>query len=158
MAMPHPELTLDFILPVEFDPAGLTQEYNALIDAAYTSQMGRDYQKAITYYTKAIESDPQVAGVYINRAAAYESIGDLERALQDLDEALTLESKPKAHHNRGNIYFIKGDYDRAIQNYDRALELEPGNAAAYNYRGHSYKHKSDYDSLVTRAFRVGSAA
>ncbi len=96
MAMPHPELTLDLILPVEFDPAGLTQEHNALIDAAYTSQMGRDYQKAITYYTKAIESDPQVAGVYINRAAAYESIGDLERALQDLDEALTLESKPEA--------------------------------------------------------------
>ena len=119
MAMPHPELTLDFILPVEFDPAGLTQEYNALIDAAYTSQMGRDYQKAITYYTKAIESDPQVAGVYINRAAAYESIGDLERALQDLDEALTLESKPKAHHNRGHSYKHKSDYDSLVKSLCR---------------------------------------
>ena len=94
--MPDPQSTLERVSAIESNPAGPVQEYNALIDAAYTSQMDGDHQKAITKYTKAIEVDPQVAGVYINRAAAYESIGDLDRALQDLDEALTLESKPEA--------------------------------------------------------------
>ena len=124
-AMLRPEPALGPLPPVEVDTGGLAQEYNALIDSAYMSQMGGDYQRAIDYYTKAIDLDPQIAGVYVNRAAAYESIGDPDQALQDLDKALAIESKPEAYHNRGNIRFIKGDYDRAIQDYNKALELVP---------------------------------
>ena len=119
MAMPHPEPTLSLVPPVESAPPRLAEEYNALIDAAYTSQMDGNYQEAIANYTKAIELDPQIAGVYINRAAAYESIGDLDRALQDLDKALILESKPEAHHNRGNVYFTKGTTTALSRNTTR---------------------------------------
>ena len=107
------------------DNPGLDQSYSDLIDIAYDSQLNGDYSKAVTYYTKAIELNPRIAGVYINRAVAYECLEDLDRALEDLNKANTLEPKGEAYNNRGNIYFKRGEYDRAVQDYSKALEFEP---------------------------------
>ena len=122
--------------------------YDRLIDQAWSCQEKHDCQGAIAYYTKAIQLEPKIAGVYVNRGAAYESIGNLGLALQDFNTALDLDPSSQGHYNRGNIYFKKGDYDRAISDYTKALDLNPLNLEAYIYRGHSYIHKSYYSHAI----------
>ena len=79
---------------------------------------------------RAIEFDPQTADAYVNRGAAYESMDDLNRALQDFNTALGLEPKSEAYNNRGNVYFKKRDYDRArSKTIPRLLNCNPATLA-----------------------------
>ncbi len=49
------------------------------------------------------------------RGFAYKGMGDLNRALPDLDEAIRLAPNlARAYANRGDVYREKGDLDRAI--------------------------------------------
>ena len=125
----------------------------ALFDEALSFQKGGNYQKAIAYYTKAIEIRPQVSDAYINRGAAYESTGDLDLALQDLNIALGMGPRSEAYHIRGHVYFRKGDFGQAVLDLSEAIRLDSGNANAYiadafTYRGHSYRHMSCYDHAI----------
>jgi len=50
-----------------------------------------NYAKAIATYTKAIERDPKYSFSYIGRGDAYVLQGDLDRALQDYNQAARLD-------------------------------------------------------------------
>ncbi len=124
------------------------RDYDTIHERAISFHKKGDFRKAIVCYTRAIEFDPQTADAYVNRGAAYESMDDLNRALQDFNTALGLEPKSEAYNNRGNVYFMKRDYDRAIQDYSKALELGPDNAGAHLYRGHALKNVGLYDHAI----------
>lgn len=59
------------------------------------------------------------------------SQGDVERAIQALDEFLQTASagKDEAYYLRGNAYRKKGDWQQAINNYQSAIELNPESPA-----------------------------
>ena len=120
-------------------------EYSALFESALSLQKKGDYQRAITYYTKAIELNPQIAGAYVNRGAAYESMDEIDLALQDVNTSLAIEPRAEAFNNRGNICFGRGDYEGAVQDYSKALELGSQSAGTYIYRAHSFRHLNLYD-------------
>ena len=123
-------------------------DHNDLFAVALSFQKNGDYQKAIACYSEIIEHHPQIAHAYINRGAAYESTGDLDLALQDLNTALALESNPITYNNRGIVYFKKGDYERAIHDYTAALEIDPGDVGAYLYRGHVFSNLAIYGRAI----------
>lgn len=123
-------------------------DYNSLFDLALSLQEKKDYENAIANYTRAIELNSQTAEAYVNRGAAYESMGNLDLALQDFNTALALEPKSEAYNNRANVHFKKRDYDRAAQDYSKALELGPGNAGAHLYRGHALKNMGLHDHAI----------
>ena len=54
----------------------------------------KEYDRAITDYTKAIEIDPTHVGAYNDRGLAYTSKGDYERAVADVIKAVELTAKP----------------------------------------------------------------
>jgi tetratricopeptide (TPR) repeat protein len=84
-----------------------------------------------------------------NRAFAYYSKGDYDRAIQDYDEAIGIFPKyVLAINDRGNAYYRKGDYDRAIRSYDDAIRLNPKTAIAYANRANAYRMKADYDRAI----------
>ena len=132
----------------ESAPSRQTLDYDELFAVALSSQKDGDYHKAITHYSEIIKAHPHIADVYINRAAAYVSIGDLDLAFNDLNVALKLEPKFIAYCNRGSVYFKKRDYERAIHDYNAALELDPGNASAHVYRGQTFANLSLYHYAI----------
>ena len=112
-----------------------------------------NYREAIARYTRVIEVEPEQAGAYINRGAAYESAGNLDLALQDLDTALSLGSWPEAYHIRGYVHFKRGDFDKAVLDFSEAIRLDAGDSnaytvSAYTYRGHSYQFMACYDHAL----------
>ena len=134
--------------PAESEHPELEPSYEALFEVALSSQKEGDYRKAIAYYTKAIEFDPHIPYAYVNRGGAYESMGELDLALRDLDTALAIEPISEAYHNRGNVHFTQGRYALAVQDYGKSLELEHGNAGAHIYRGHASKYLEFYDDAI----------
>jgi tetratricopeptide (TPR) repeat protein/tRNA A-37 threonylcarbamoyl transferase component Bud32 len=76
------------------------------------------------------------AKVLSNRAVTYQSMGNFEAALGDLDSAL--ERAPKvasAWATRGALRGMLGRYKDAIADLDQAIELEPKGAEAWLNRG-----------------------
>src|SRR6266853_2078262 len=73
-----------------------------------------------------------LAKAFTNRGSGYATKGDYDRAIQDFDQALQLNSNDAiAFFDRGLAFAHKGDYDRAIQDYDQALQLNPKFADAF---------------------------
>jgi tetratricopeptide (TPR) repeat protein len=86
-----------------------------------------------------------LAGVYLNRGLAYQTKGDLDRAIADFNQAIQLDPKfAAAYNNRGVAYEAKGDLDRAMADVSQAIQLDPKDAAAYNNRGRAYKANREF--------------
>src|SRR5687767_2337370 len=85
-----------------------------------------DLSGAIEDYTTAIQLKPQFPEAYANRAIAYKQQDDLTAALNDLNEAIRLNTSHSAYYNRGEIYFLRGDYLAALADFQHAESLRPG--------------------------------
>ena len=80
-----------------------------------------------------------LAAVYVNRGAAYDNLGQYDRALADYNQAIKL--KPdygEVYGIRAIIYFKRSQYARAIQDMDLAIRFKPDDADDYTIRGAAY--------------------
>lgn len=65
------------------------------------------------------------------RGLTYQAIAEYDRALKDLDLAVTLDSSAQNMVNRALLYEEIGERDRALQNLEWAVELSPENEIAW---------------------------
>ena len=96
-----------------------------------------EHDKAIEYFNKAIELNPQFFWAYLNRSVAYWSHGNYIHAIQDSTRAIELNpNSPHAYNSRGAAYWRQGNHNRAIQDFNKVIEsLDPNYAHAYFNRG-----------------------
>ena len=93
----------------------------------------------IEYYSKAIEINPKHAVAYNNRGAAFNTLGEYQKAIDDYNKAIEINPKHAvAYNNRGAVFKNLGEYQKAIDDYTKSIELNPKLAATYNNRGHAY--------------------
>jgi tetratricopeptide (TPR) repeat protein len=60
---------------------------------------------------------------YNNRGVAYNGLGDHDRAIEDLTEAIILNPEyAMAYFNRGLAYKAKGDNGSALADFNKACE------------------------------------
>ena len=94
-------------------------------------------------------SKTNLATAYTGRGIAYESKGEVERAIADYNKAIALDPKfAKAYTNRGIAYKNKGEFDRAIADYNKAIAHDPKFATAYTNRGVAYRKKGEVDRAI----------
>lgn len=98
-----------------------------------TAIQQKDYDKAISYYTQALEISPDGTNSHIyysNRAAAYCHTESYQNAIDDCEESIRLSPLyVKAYSRLGLSHFFLENYDDALEAYTKAAELEPGNTA-----------------------------
>lgn len=116
-----------------------------VLNAGIAARPRGEFDTAIRLYSLAIESGelPQdtVAAVLASRGVAYDSKGEVDKAIADFNRAI--QEKP----NFGNAYIYRGlawvrkrDYDRAIANFSDAIARDPDVAyLAVNDRGNVYE-------------------
>ncbi|CAH9130642.1 unnamed protein product [Cuscuta epithymum] len=98
-------------------------------NAAYK---GKQWNKAVSYYTEAIKLNDVNATYYSNRAAAYLEMGCFQQAVNDCTNAISLDKKNvKAYLRRGTARESLLFYNEALQDFRYALVLEPKNKVAY---------------------------
>src|SRR5204863_5542401 len=108
-------------------------------DACFSTDAGTALDLRIERCTSLIQSGglspDRRAIAFHNRGGAYQAKGDNDRAIQDYNQAITLDPKyANAFNSRGVAYQAKGDNDRAILDYDQAIRLEPDNSNPLNGR------------------------
>ncbi len=125
------------------------------------------YDLAITYFTKAIRQDSNLATAYALRANAYHNLGNYDAAIKDYTEAIrivkpTLEELPKEqsaglYNDRGLSYFLNNDFNHAMADYKKAIEIKPKYAEAYNNQGFIFYEMGKYDRAIadyTKAIEI----
>ena len=92
----------------------------------YVAAMSRDWEKAISLYTRAIEVNPDHVEARFQRAAIFDILGRTDEAISDYET--TLKLRPDyylAMEYLAKLYEGKGDYFKAVELYSKALPLVP---------------------------------
>ena len=98
--------------------------------------------------SRAFDGD-QLAILYTSRGSAWRAQGNLDRALADQNEAVSLKpDSPIVRFNRAVTWQSKQQTDRAISDYSETIRLAPNFAMAYKNRGDTYFAMADYDRAI----------
>ncbi|KAK9690845.1 hypothetical protein RND81_09G157800 [Saponaria officinalis] len=109
----------------EMDAAELLKEKG---NAAYK---GKQWNKAVNFYTEAIKLNGMNATYFSNRAAAYLELACFQKAEEDCTQAISLDKKNvKAYLRRGTSRESLLRYKDAVEDFKHALVLEPQNKVA----------------------------
>ena len=155
----------------------LTTDYPNV--ATYRNNLGAawnakgNYDKAIEYYEKALESGlkaygedhPDIATYLNNLGAAWKAKGEYVKAIEYCEKALKSDLKtfgenhPKVAtrwNNLGEVWRAKGEYGKAIEYYKKALksdlktfgESHPKIAAYRNNLGVAWNARGEYGKAI----------
>jgi len=119
------------------------------------------FRRAVTFFNRAIESEPESADAYFGRGLVYHELEQYQEAIADFDRAIEIDPEhPHAHFQRGFVYHQLEQYEQAVADFTRAIEIRPDGwaymlrAAAYNYLGQAELAQADYDRAVELTPRV----
>ena len=112
------------------DQLRLTQAYNKEMGAlsatdwfnkGYNAVMDKEYDKAISFYLRSIELDPDYAGTYYNLGVVYGEQGNFPKAIELYEKAIELDPDYAwAYINLGNTY---SNFDKTLIYYKKAARL-----------------------------------
>lgn len=102
-----------------------------------------DWEKAIEYQLKSLESDPEYFGAWVSLGVAYRKTGDRDKALECYETALqydpmTAESVP-LYISLGMVYIEMRKPISAVEYLEKAQYLSPNQADIYAYLAVAYK-------------------
>ena len=101
-------------------------DVRAEFDAAMKFLKAEDYEKGIALLTQLTQRAKTNTAPYINLAIAYQRIGNLSAAEENLKKAIALSpDHPIANHEFGLLYRRTGRFAEAKKSYERALEKSP---------------------------------
>lgn len=129
---------------------GLTQQE---IDACVNRDKKFSLDDQIKGCMEAIRSGrwsgKDLAWAYGDRCIAYKDRAKYDVAMQDCDEAISLDPQDAyAYNTRGAIYHLTEKYDQAIEEYSTAIKLDPKFIDPLHNRGMSYAAKGDFESAI----------
>ena len=89
----------------------------------------KNFQKAIEFYTKAIEETPTDHSIYGNRSASYYNLKDYEKAAADADKCIEINGDwAKGYQRKAMALHGQGNRAEALLMYKKGLEKDPNNA------------------------------
>jgi len=109
--------------------------FDMVVSGKYPKEQSSDFMKrSLDDYNTSLALADNVnpktrAAMLINRGAAYGTINQLDKALQDFNEGIRLDPQNKmGYMNLGAVYQKMQQREQAAQAYTKYLELDPGNA------------------------------
>jgi tetratricopeptide (TPR) repeat protein len=106
----------------------------------YQAKQG-NHKKAIEFFTKTIEKNPNDFDAFYNRAVSRQTIGGMENeAISDYTNVIELKPNDfDAFMNRGVANMRIGNYEKAISDYKKTIQINPDYSLTYANLGNVYK-------------------
>jgi tetratricopeptide (TPR) repeat protein len=147
-------------LPYRWLPSGTE---NASVEAVHALLQKRRYAEAVEQLDLIIAKQPKNADAWIARSLGREHLGELERALADVDTAIELRpNQPNLHCTRARLLDRSGMYERALAEIELALKLDPTMVEAFYERGSIHHRRgkaqlalADFEQALTLVQRGG---
>lgn len=84
-----------------------------------------------------------------NKGNDYYAIGNVEKAFEEYDKAISHRPDVVPYYNRGLLNYEQNAYDKAIQDFDKCIEIGGLRAAAISHnRGNAYYAKGDFNKAI----------
>jgi tetratricopeptide (TPR) repeat protein len=144
-AIPFDQAVTYFTKELESDP----KNGHALTARGLALREGREPDKALADFDRAIELDRQATLAYYHRANLAYSKAQYDKALADYNTVI--EQDPSfdwAYHVRGWIHYRRMDYDKALADYETAIKLVPTETVFYRDRGNIALVRKQYDEAL----------
>ncbi len=105
----------------------------AMMSLAAIALRDLDNKTAFNWYCKAIETEPNYAFAYYERAAMYYNVFEEDKkAFVDVSKAILLKNDyADAYHLRGLLEYQLKKYHKALPDFDKAIALNPNDANYY---------------------------
>lgn len=145
LMMRNPKGAIDqFKLALESNPKEI-KAYTGMAQA-YTSM--KDNKKAIEAYSQALLIDA-TPGILMERSWLYQEMGKKEEALQDLNKAISIDSKnADAYYRRAEIYNEQAKFKEALADFSKYLETFPEVSDVRIERAKVYRALGEYQKAV----------
>lgn len=124
-----------------------------LTASAYQALSAGDANKSVDLFSQAISSQQLgadgLANAYLNRALAYQKLGQNDKAVDDYTSALNLDAMPsniraRALYNRGLAQEKAGHSVLAIEDYTSSLLIDGNFAQSYLARANALRDSGQY--------------
>jgi len=108
-----------------------------------------DPEVALTYFSQAIQLDPNHITAYFNRSRCFYYLEDLRSAIADLTQAIKLDSgNPAFFLCRGSMHGDLEQFSKAAEDFTHAIEIDPHLRRAYLYRANARRALKQYQSAL----------
>lgn len=86
----------------------------------------KQYKESILYFKKAIELDKNYPDPWLNLAAAYNYLGEIDKAIVCAQTSISINPHlPEAYTNLGTLLLTKKEYEGAKAAFEKALTYRP---------------------------------
>jgi tetratricopeptide (TPR) repeat protein len=133
----------------------LIKQYESNPQAAEYNRQGMvvaksgDYYKAIQYFDRAIEIQPNFPQAYHNRGLAYSALSNHNQAIAEYGRSIELDSgNPVVYYDRAVSYSALKDYPQVIADCTTAIKMGYYFGAAYGLRGAAYNNLRNYEKAL----------
>ncbi len=139
-----------------FNKASALEPSNPVI----LTELGKSYLadnqtgRAVEALEKAIEKKSDYYEAYSVLAKVYEKLGQEDKALVVLEEAILKSQRPELIYESGRIYYNQGRIEKAIERFQTAVEINPHYANACYSLGLAYEKKGDRVKALEQFRRV----
>jgi len=107
------------------------------------------YHKAITYYNKSLQQNPNDEYVWHLTGCAFSELDSLEQAMQCFEKAISLRPDfASALSMKASILSMWGRLDEALKIYDKSLEIDPDQDYVWNFKGLIANERKDYEEAI----------
>ncbi len=97
--------------------------FDFIIGTSYMKN--KDFDKALSSLSAAIEKSPNNIGTYNSLGTCYMALGRTDDAIKTYEKALELApGMPMSYFNLGSAYQIKQEHEKAVEYLEKAAELE----------------------------------
>jgi tetratricopeptide (TPR) repeat protein len=85
------------------------------------------------------ELQPENYGGFQLLGAAYQSLGEHDRALEHYARANEIRPNPETYSNIGGIHHVRSEFEQAVAAYEKSLELRPNSHQTWRNLGDAYR-------------------
>jgi tetratricopeptide (TPR) repeat protein len=165
----HASAATDFEAAIDLDPGFLVARENLLTALRASGQRDRiaaveageavadgktqyglaNFEKAMAYFSQALDLDPGNAGALFERGRTFISLGLFEEAVAEFDVLIAVETdNPTAFFNRALAYENLDNFAAAVADYTSSITLDPANLDAYSRRARGFAKLMQYEAAV----------
>jgi tetratricopeptide (TPR) repeat protein len=115
----------------------------------------KNFDKALTDFSKAVELAPDNPNAYVSRGIGYLWKKDYEKATMDFSKAIKLNPRDdEPYVGRGDAHYCLEKYDKALADYEQACQLAPKNIEALLGRARTFDELKNLDKALADYTRV----